>query len=89
VIVVGLTGEQIGTVERLEIDKTGRLKALVVQIASVIGARKRINVEQIRAINGSIVEVAMTSTDVSRLADERESSADILWDDEVAYASAG
>lgn len=72
-IVVGLAGERIGTVERLEIDKTGRLKALIVQIASVIGSRKRINADQVLAINGSVVEVAMTPTDVAKLADAPES----------------
>jgi hypothetical protein len=79
VIVEGLTGERIGTVERLEIDKTGRLKGLIVQIASSIGARKRINADKIQAINGPVVEVALTSTDVAQLADERELSAEEVW----------
>ena len=79
VIVVGVTGERIGTVERLEIDKTGRLKALIVQIASAFGSRKRIQAESIRAINGGVVEVAMTPTDVSKLVDEQEQPPADLW----------
>jgi hypothetical protein len=89
VIVVALTGERIGTVERLEIDKTGRLKALIVQIASAIGSRKRIHAAQIRTINGSIVEIDMTPTDVSRLADERETTADELWNADTLNQAAG
>jgi len=72
VIVIGVAGERIGTVERLEIDKTGRLKALVIQIASAIGPRKRIQADAVTAINGGVVEVAMTPTDISNLADAHD-----------------
>src|SRR5688500_10777296 len=58
-IVVGRLGEQIGTVEQFEIDRQGHLKSLVVRIASSLGTRKRITAEQIRAIRGGTVEVAV------------------------------
>jgi sporulation protein YlmC with PRC-barrel domain len=89
VIVVGVTGERIGTVERLEIDKTGRLKALVVQIASAFGSRKRIHAESIRAINDGVVEVEIAPSDVSSLVDERDPHPADLWmDEDLAPATA-
>jgi hypothetical protein len=70
VIVTGLCGERIGEVERFEIDRTGRLKWLVVRLSESIGTRKRIAADHIRSIQEGFVSVAVTTTDVSALADD-------------------
>lgn len=84
--VVGSAGEQIGTVERFEIDQTGRLKSLVVRIASSLSinitASKRIGVERIRSIDDSSVSVAVSESDLRTLADVYEPSLDDLILDE-------
>jgi hypothetical protein len=67
--VVGVAGEKIGTVERFELDRRGQLSSLVIRIASSIGTRKRIAVEQIRSIRGSTVTVDVTAAEVRTLAD--------------------
>jgi hypothetical protein len=85
VIVVGLAGEQIGTVERVEIDKSGRLKCLVVRLASSIGTRKRIASEHIRSIQNGTVSVAITATDVRALVDDRDPDLDAFWSDDPIF----
>jgi hypothetical protein len=67
--VVGVAGETIGTVERFELDKRGQLSSLVIRIASSIGTRKRIAVDRIRSIRGSIVTVDVTAAEIQTLAD--------------------
>jgi sporulation protein YlmC with PRC-barrel domain len=67
--VVGIAGETIGTVERFELDKRGQLSSLVIRIASSIGTRKRIAVDRIRSIRGSIVTVDVTAAEIQTLAD--------------------
>jgi hypothetical protein len=85
VIVVGIAGEQIGTVERFEIDKSGRLKCLVVRIASSLGTRKRIASEHIRSIQNGTVSVAISATDVRSLVDDREPDLDALWSEDPIF----
>ena len=68
-IVVGMMGERIGTVERFEIDRYGQLKSLVVRITASIGTRKRIAAAQIRAIRGGTVEVSVSAADIGLLED--------------------
>ncbi len=67
--VVGVAGEAIGTVERFELDRRGQLSSLVIRIASSIGSRKRIAVEQIRSIRGSTVTVDVTVAQITSLED--------------------
>jgi hypothetical protein len=77
-IVVGIAGVRIGTVERFEIDRSGQLKSLVVRIASSLGTRKRITVERIRSIRGGTVEVDVTAADVPRLEDLSDEAAELF-----------
>ena len=69
-IVTGLCGEHIGEVERFEIDRSGRLKWLVVRLTESIGTRKRIAADHIRSIQDGFVSVAVTTNDVPALADD-------------------
>jgi sporulation protein YlmC with PRC-barrel domain len=77
VIVVGLMGERIGTVERLEIDRTGRLKSLVIRVASSLETRKRITAEQIRSVQDGIVRIALSGREVRNLADIDDPASDL------------
>jgi hypothetical protein len=70
VIVTGLCGEHIGEVERFEIDRSGRLKWLVVRLTESIGTRKRIAADHIRSIQDGMVSVAVMSTEIPELADD-------------------
>jgi hypothetical protein len=85
VIVVGIAGERIGTVERFEIDKSGRLKWLVVKIATTLDTRKRIAAEHIRSIQNGIVSVAISATEVRSLVDDTQPSLDALWSDDPIF----
>jgi hypothetical protein len=84
VIVTGLSGEHIGEVERFEIDRTGRLKWLVVRIAESFGTRKRIAADHIRSIQDGYVSVAVTTTDLPALADDAPESLDMHDIDQVS-----
>lgn len=79
--VVGVAGEAIGTVERFELDRRGQLSSLVIRIASSLGSRKRIAVEQIRSIRGSTVTVDVTAAQVTSLEDLESSLAEPSMDD--------
>jgi hypothetical protein len=68
-MVVGVSGERIGTVERVEIDRSGQLKSLVVRIASAVGVRKRVPTEQIRSMHGDVVELSVSKDDIATLTD--------------------
>lgn len=87
-IVTGVTGERIGTVERLEIDRTGRLKSLIVRIATAIDSRKRIDATRVRKIEGTVVEVDLTPRDVPALADEHDVVPELPWDEPLPEPAA-
>lgn len=75
-LVTGISGERIGTVERFEIDRTGQLNSVVVTLASRGGTRKRIAADKIRSIRDGAVQVAVTPAEISTLADAIEPSLD-------------
>ncbi len=84
-IVVGLSGEQIGTVERFEIDPSGRLKSLVVRVASSVGTTKRIAADSIRSLQEDIVRVALSAAEITALDDAGDVDMIELWSDEILF----
>lgn len=67
--VIGSAGEHIGTVDRIEIDRRGRLKSVIMTCSSGLRNRKRIAVDQIRSLQGNVVRVALSARDVMSLDD--------------------
>jgi hypothetical protein len=89
--VTGLAGERIGTVERFEIDRSGQLKALVVRVASSLGAlgmRKRIAAHQIRGLRNGTIHVAVSAAEVGSLADAPDATRDGLWPEDLSQDQA-
>jgi uncharacterized protein YrrD len=69
VIVLGPTGEHIGTVDRIEIDQRGKLKSVILICSSGLRNRKRIAVDHIRSLHDNVIRVALSSRDVFSLED--------------------
>lgn len=68
-IVIGAAGERIGTVDRLEIDRRGRLNSVIMVCTNGLRKRKRIAAEQVRSLQGNVMRVALSSRDVLLLDD--------------------
>jgi hypothetical protein len=75
-VVEGRDGTRLGTVERLEIDASGRLTDVVVRVGSARGACKRVAANYIQSVRQGILTLALPASDVLRLSDDQASSAE-------------
>jgi hypothetical protein len=77
-VVEGLDGQRLGTVERFEIDEAGRLTNVVVRLGARRGACKRIAAQHIKSVGAGMLTLALSAAEVMRQTDVTAAMADEL-----------
>ena len=68
-VVEGIDGTRLGTVERLEIDEAGRLTNVIVRLSGARRACKRVAAKSVHSLRADSVVLALSKAEVMGLSD--------------------